>query len=955
MKYRYGLAVAVVAVIALCMGLPLGLHAQGEVRKELIVLLATDQKAVLTPEDLVEWVGSNQELPADLGVGSPTKAEFIIPARDRRSKGESDPDGPEALLERYVVLSYPSPVDLEAIRQALELNPNVLWVGENLEFHVSAAPNDPLFPATDVFGNPRTPDQYQWGSHALKLPAAWDYNKGRAYVGVIDLGIDTTHPDLRPFHMNGSTLVYDGGNFRPQFSFDYGYPTESPNSVDEGQPQIEMQNGILAPRTVSIAGHGTHVAGIVAATPNNQTGVAGACWHCSLIISKVSRLAFRSSQWVNAATTQANVVAGMRGAIERGAQILNLSLGYRPDISPVAPNCASDPLNPFCTVLDLAQRRDVAIAAATGNDFNPVVDFPASDSRVIAVGGITPAGSFWNDCSAPGPECGGSNYDPDQVVAPAKQILSTFYRGLFYQGAGQPCAGFDDFGLCTGTSMSSPYIAGSLGVLRSVDPLLGKASLKSLLTGNVDNPAGWNPAHGHGKPNVGAAVKAALGKVGGVVIPNRLTPLFSLYSPVVEDFFYTTVPQMAASAVLDSGGYSSFGPLVPGYSLYPGTECQVGPCAFADPTASAYVFTGDRAPFAGALLVPLYRLSFKGSNPNGNTSHRDTNYTTDESGIVLFKGIGYELDGIEGYIYKKCTPEPSCIPPSAVKLMRRYHPQRDDFAIFPESELTTMQSLGYTSTGGVSDVLGYVYPNADTDGDAVIDGFENLVGTKANLADSDCDGANDGQELLGFGVSGRGDPNQGPCGAVFADVPPGHWAKSFIEAIYIQGVTTGCATNPLQYCPGTLLDRASIAPFLLRAKLGSSFVPPAPNCASPLFADVPCTHWAAPWIEELARQGITGGCAVGSYCPADPVDRSQIAVFLLRTLNGITYTPPPVNCGSPRFTDVPCTHWAAPWIEELANQGITGGCTTTAYCPASVVDRAQMAVFLVRTFNFPLP
>jgi hypothetical protein len=786
---------------------------------------------------------------------------------------------------------------------------------------------------------------------------------------VIDLGLDTTHPDLRPFHMSGSTLVYDGGNFRPQFSFDYGYPTESPNSVDEGQPQIEMLNGVAAPRTVSRAGHGTHVAGIVAATPNNQTGVAGACWNCSLIISKVSRLALSSSQWVNAAVSQSDVIAGMYGAIQKGAQVLNLSLGYRPGSSTPSicatdplhsscppPDCSINPLHPFCSVLDLAQRRDVTIAAATGNDFNPVVDFPAKDPRVIAVGGITSTGSFWNDCTVPGSECGGSNYDPDQVVAPAKQIFSTFYRGLFYQGAGLPCAGFDDFGLCTGTSMSSPYIAGSLGVLRSVDPLLSKENLKSLLTSNVENPPGWNPAHGHGKPNVAAAVKAALGKVGGVVIPNRLTPLFSLYSGVVEDFFYTTVPQMAASAILDSGGYGSFGPLVPGYSLYPGTECQVGPCSFSDPTASAYIFTGDRAPFAGAQLVPLYRLSFKGTNPNGNTSHRDTNYTTDEAGIVLFKSAGYELDGIEGYIYKKCTPEPSCMPPGTVRLMRRYNTQRDDFAIFPESELSLMVSLGYTSTGGVSDVLGYVYPNTDTDGDTVVDGFENLVGLKANVADSDCDGSNDGQELLAFGVSGRGDANQGPCGAVvFADVPPGHWAKSFIEAIYFQGVTTGCATNPLRYCPDTLLDRGMIAPFLLRSTLGSTFVPPAPNCASPLFTDVPCTHPFAAWIEELARQGITSGCGGGAYCPSASVDRSQIAVFLLRAVNGITYTPPPVNCASPRFTDVACTYWAAPWIEELARQGITGGCTATAYCPTDVVDRSQIAVFLVRAFNFPLP
>ena len=144
-------------------------------------------------------------------------------------------------------------------------------------------------------------------------------------------------------------------------------------------------------------------------------------------------------------------------------------------------------------------------------------------------------------------------------------------------------------------------------------------------------------------------------------------------------------------------------------------------------------------------------MSYKPSNPA--STDRDTTYTTDTTGILAFKNVSYELDGIEGYIYAPCTPEPSCIPAGAVRLYRRYNPQRDDFAIFPESELAQMVSQGYTSTGNANEVIGYVYPNVDKDGDGLIDGFELLIGTNPLVADSDCDGLSDGQEALNYPYS----------------------------------------------------------------------------------------------------------------------------------------------------------------------------------------------------------
>ena len=142
-----------------------------------------------------------------------------------------------------------------------------------------------------------------------------------------------------------------------------------------------------------------------------------------------------------------------------------------------------------------------------------------------------------------------------------------------------------------------------------------------------------------------------------------------------------------------------------------------------------------------------------------------------------------------------------------------------------------------------------------------------------------------------------------------------------------------------------------MAVFLLKGIHSSAYNPPAVG-GSTGFNDVPLTHWAAAWIKQLAAESITSGCGLNLYCPEDNVTRTQMAVFLLKSEHGASYTPPALG-GSTGFTDVPLTHWAAAWIKQLAAEAITGGCGTNLYCPENPVTRAQMAVFLVRTFNLP--
>jgi glucose/arabinose dehydrogenase len=196
----------------------------------------------------------------------------------------------------------------------------------------------------------------------------------------------------------------------------------------------------------------------------------------------------------------------------------------------------------------------------------------------------------------------------------------------------------------------------------------------------------------------------------------------------------------------------------------------------------------------------------------------------------------------------------------------------------------------------------------------------------------------------------------------FFDVPSAYWARSQIDTIYTRGITTGCATNPLRYCPDAVTLRDQMAVFLLRALKGGTYSPPP--ATGTVFVDVPASYWAAAWIEQLFAEGLTDGCGTHPqggrlYCPTQRVTRAEMAVFLLRAKHGSSYQPPAAT--QAEFKDVPLGYWAVDWVNQAFAEGITQGCVpgnnaaSRRYCPDADVTRAQMAVFLVRTFNLTAP
>ena len=200
----------------------------------------------------------------------------------------------------------------------------------------------------------------------------------------------------------------------------------------------------------------------------------------------------------------------------------------------------------------------------------------------------------------------------------------------------------------------------------------------------------------------------------------------------------------------------------------------------------------------------------------------------------------------------------------------------------------------------------------------------------------------------------------------FADVLPTHPLWRFVEGFFNKGLTTGCAINPLRYCPDRGVTRAEMAVFILRALHADDPTPYVPEDVEPdTFADVPVAGkaWMEPWIEQFAKLGLTTGCGTTSmgkllYCPERGVTRAEMAVFLLRAKFGTAYVPmdePDIFVDMP----VPGKDWMEPWAEQFYKLGYTTGCGGTVpgsdlkYCPERGVNRAEMATFIVRVFEFP--
>lgn len=166
-----------------------------------------------------------------------------------------------------------------------------------------------------------------------------------------------------------------------------------------------------------------------------------------------------------------------------------------------------------------------------------------------------------------------------------------------------------------------------------------------------------------------------------------------------------------------------------------------------------------------------------------------------------------------------------------------------------------------------------------------------------------------------------------------------------IEALVAFGVVDGCSVDPPRYCPLVPVTRAETAALLLRSigVLDDSI----PYRGT--FTDVPEGAWFAAAVEQSAELGILSGTDDGRFLPNDPVTRSEMAVSMVRALEGEADLLPAWGV----FTDVPATTSYASHVERIWELGISLGCSTDplSFCPQELTTRGEMASFLARALG----
>jgi subtilisin family serine protease len=266
----------------------------------------------------------------------------------------------------------------------------------------------------------------QWGLERVRAPQAWRLSRGRGVrVAVVDSGVDFAHPDLR-----GRLVRVRGSNLRRNTA--YRCPYEPRGGGRRSRAVAQDDNG-----------HGTHVAGILAARTGNGRGVAGVAPLASILPVKVLDR--------QGAGSDTAVARGICFAVTHGARVVNLSLG----VDPVTQTLVRGSAEQTARAVTFAYRRGVAVIVAGGNESFPVCGFRSVRDEALCVGALQR-----NDLKATYSNFG----DSSAVMAPggSEGVSCTSDEGVWstiWPGSADDCShrGYQPL---AGTSMAAPHVSG---------------------------------------------------------------------------------------------------------------------------------------------------------------------------------------------------------------------------------------------------------------------------------------------------------------------------------------------------------------------------------------------------------------------------------------------------------------------------------------------------------------
>ncbi len=306
--------------------------------------------------------------------------------------------------DNLYLLQIPENSSVEEMVYVMNQNPMVKYAGPNFIARIAVTPNDTffdfqyaLFNSGQNIGPPGSPQGVDRAD--IKATAAWEETKGDEViiVAVIDTGIDFQHPDLQ-------NKVVSGG---------YDFVNDDSDANDDN-------------------GHGTFVAGIVAAETNNNEGVAGVAWNCKIL--PIKAMDAEGSGYYS------DVIEGIYHAADNGADVINLSLGGEDT------DLFLEEALEYATV-----EKNVVIVAAAGNEAGAVLYPAAYDEFCLAVS-VTDYKDNRVEWSNFGPEI--------DVAAPGERIIGCVPTWYFGEGS-------IPYGWGEGSSFASPHVAGLAALLKS--------------------------------------------------------------------------------------------------------------------------------------------------------------------------------------------------------------------------------------------------------------------------------------------------------------------------------------------------------------------------------------------------------------------------------------------------------------------------------------------------------
>jgi len=299
----------------------------------------------------------------------------------------------------------------------------------------------------------------QYGPQKVQADLAWEIwqPQARAVIAIVDTGTDVNHPDLT------NKIFRDGGGQVIGYDF----------ANNDSDPQDDH-------------GHGTHTTGIAAAQINNSLGIAGiAGWNGQPASSDTTFVKIMPVKVLNSSGrgSAATVADGITFAADQGAKVISLSLGSTEDSATVR------------DAVQYAWNKDCVIVAAAGNEGSAARLYPAAYPNVISVGATDETDTLTSF----------SNYGAwVKIAAPGSAIYSTTPT----VGGGYP----NNYAELSGTSMSTPHVAGAAALIRAQNPILSNSEVSALLTFIVDPYAahgGRTLGPGAGRLNVYRALAAA--------------------------------------------------------------------------------------------------------------------------------------------------------------------------------------------------------------------------------------------------------------------------------------------------------------------------------------------------------------------------------------------------------------------------------------------------------------